>query len=192
MQDNPYRSPEGAQKEDAGPITPGGETSHHPGIRGSIAGACVLLVLDVVLSGSFLMSYLACPIWFLISVVKNAIQRPAWRLALLRIAVPALTLGLVLGNNALQWKIAEANAERIIKACEEFRTANGKYPSKLDDLVPGYLKSVPRAKYCLCLFWGEFHYWNDEEVHAMLVWCKIPPFGTKIYTFEDRRWGYTD
>jgi len=26
----------------------------------------------------------------------------------------------------------------------------------------------------------------------MLVWCKIPPFGRRIYTFADRRWGYLD
>jgi hypothetical protein len=143
-----------------------------------------------VLTGSFLTSYLACPIWFLVSVVKSAIQRPGWRLALLRIAVPALTLGLVLGNNALQWKIAEANAERIIEACEEFRVATGNYPRKLQDLVPGYLKSVPRAKYCL--IYGEFMYWNEEQIPAMLVWCKILPFGSRIYTFADRRWGYLD
>ena len=136
------------------------------------------------------MSYLACPVWFLVSVVKNAIQRPGWRLALLRAAMPVLTLGLALGNNALQWKVAEANAERIIKACEEFCAATGKYPRKLQDLVPGYLKSVPRAKYCLC--WGEFMYWNDKGIPAMLVWCKIPPFGRKVYTFADRRWGYID
>ena len=188
MQDNPYQSPGGAQ--DARPTTLGGETSHRPGIGGSIAGACVLLAWDAVLSGSFLTSYLVCPIWFLVSVIKNAIQRPGWRLALLRIAVPALTLGLVFGNSMLQCEIAEANAERIIKACEEFRAANGKYPGTLEDLVPGYLKSVPRAKYCL--MFGEFRYWNGEQVPAMLEWCKIPPFGRKIYHFEDRRWGYLD
>ena len=123
MQDNPFRSPSAAQKEDAGPITPGSGASHHPGIGGSIAGACVLLAWDVVLTGSFVMSYLACPIWFLVSVVNNAMQRPGWRLALLRIAVPALTLVLVFGNNSLQCAIAEVNAERIIKACEEFRVS---------------------------------------------------------------------
>ena len=171
-------------------MPPGGETPHHPGIRGSIAGACVLLFLDAVLTGSFVMSYLACPIWFLVSVVKNAIQRPGWRVALLRIAAPAMTLAIVLGNNALQSKIAEANADRIIKACEEFRTANGKHPSKLEELVPEYLKSVPRAKYCL--WFGDFSYWNTEGTHAMLMWCEIPPFGRNVYNFQKRRWGYLD
>ncbi len=192
MQDNPNRSPDGAENEDSESISPASRIWHRPGIRGSIAGACVLLFWDAVLSGSFLTSYLTCPIWFLVSVVKNAIQGTGWRLVLLRISIPALTLGLVFGNNALQWKIAEANAERIIKACEAFHAANGKYPSKLEELVPRYLKSVPRAKYCYGLGFGEFRYPNDDGVHAMLMWYKIPPYGRKIYTFQDRRWGYVD
>jgi hypothetical protein len=24
------------------------------------------------------------------------------------------------------------------------------------------------------------------------MWYKIPPYGRKIYTFQDRRWGYVD
>ena len=191
MPDHLNRSPEEAHKENAGPITPGGDTSHHPGIRGSIAGACVLLSWDVVLTGSFQMSFLACPIWFLVSVVKSAIQLPTGRLILLRIAIPMLTLGLVFGNNALQWKMAEANAARIIEACEEFHTANGKYPGKLEELVPGYLKTIPRAKYCVGEL-GEFRYWNYDGQDASLMWYKIPPFGRKTYTFADRRWGYID
>ncbi len=110
--------------------------------------------------------YLVCPVWFLVSVVKGVIQRPGWRIALFRIAVPALTLGIVLVNNVVQWKIAEGNAERIIKACEEFHAANGRYPHTLDDLVPQHPGSIPRAKYCL--FQAEFVYCSlDEDSHCI-------------------------
>ena len=135
------------------------------------------------------MSLIFCPIWFLVSTLKNGIQRPGWGLASLRIATPALTLGLVLANNALQLSIAEANAPPIIAACEEFHGANGRFPRTLDELVPRYLPSIPRAKYCLTF--GEFCYWNNEE-HPILVWQVLPPFVRKIYSFEDRRWGYLD
>lgn len=159
-----------------------------PGIRVSVGISLALLAWDVAISGSFLTSFLCCPIWILVSVVKNAIQRPGWRLALLRIAVPALTLGLALGNNEVQLGIARANATRIIAACEEFHAANGRYPCGLDELVPRYMGSIPRAKYCVA--WGEFLYFNLGK--SMLVWYVVPPYGRKIYDFEGRRWSYLD
>jgi hypothetical protein len=70
-----------------------------PGIMLSIAGAALLLAWDAAIGGTFLTSLLICPIWFLASVVKNAIQRPGWVRALVRIAIPALTLGLALAND---------------------------------------------------------------------------------------------
>ena len=152
-------------------------------------GALVLLGWDVAFSGSFVMSFCVCPIWFLVSILKNAIQRPGWRLALLRIAVPALTLGLVLANDAAQFWIAKANAARVVTACEEFHVANGRYPQSLDELVPRHMPSVPRAKYCLGF--GEFRYWYMDG-EPMLLWYAVPPFGRKVYDFENRRWNYID
>ena len=101
--------------------------------------------------------------------------------------MPPLTLALVLANDTLQRKIAEANAPRVIEACEEFHAANGRFPKTLDELVPRYLPSIPRAKYCLVL--GEFHYWKDS---ALLVWYVVPPYGRAIYDFDERRWSYLD
>ena len=160
----------------------------HSGIRVSIGTAIVLLAWDAVFTGSFLMSLIFSPIWILISVLKNTIQRPGWKIALLRIAVPVLTLVLVLANNAVQFKIGEVNAPHVIAACEEFHTANGKFPETLDELVPRYMPSVPRAKYCL--LYGEFLYMDYG--HPMLVWYVVPPFGRKIYDFEQQRWNYID
>ena len=161
---------------------------HHRGIRVSIGGALVLLALDAAFSGSYLMSILFCPMWFWVSILKNAIQCPGWRLALLRMAIPAVTLGLVLANDEVQYRIGKANAPRIIAACEEFHAANGTFPKTLDELVPRYIPSVPRAKYCL--MWGDFVYFNYGT--PMLVWYVVPPFGRKIYDFEEGRWSYLD
>jgi hypothetical protein len=181
--------PERSQNEDARLTILDGRSSPHRGIGKSIAGAIALLAWDAGIGGTFITSIIICPIWFLVSVLKNAIQLPGWGIALIRIAIPPLTLCLVLANNSFQRKIAEENAPRIIAACEQFHATNGKYPKTLDDLVPQYLSSVPCAKYCL--MYGEFMYWNMEN-HPMLVWHVVPPFGRKIYTFEDRRWGYID
>ena len=158
-------------------------------IRTSLIGAALLLAFDAVISGSFLLSMLVCPFWFLVSLAKNIIRRSGWRVTLARIAIPALTLALVLGNAAVQSRIARANADRIIKACEQFTAANGGYPTNLDELLPRYLRSVPRAKYSVAF--GDFSYWSLEGRHG-LMWIAVPPFGRRIYRFEHRKWGSLD
>jgi hypothetical protein len=157
-------------------------------IRASVLGAAVLLYFDVAIEGSYLFSILACPVWFLASVIKNLIVRPGWRLALFRIAIPALTLGIVLANTNFQWKMGDANGERVVKACEKFHAANGRYPKTLDELVPQYLPSVPRAKYCER---GDFWYFNSDGQNPHLWWYKIG-FCRKIYNFETKRWHHLD
>ncbi len=167
MQNNSFRSSEQTQHEGTRPVSLAHKACSHRGIRVSIGSALVLLVWDAGISGSFGLSFLVCPSWFLVSVLKNAIQLPGWRLALLRIAIPALTLGLVLSNDAIQYRIGKANAPQIIAACEEFHTANGEYPKTLDELVPRYMPSIPRAKYCL--IFGEFLYMNYGHPRAGMV-----------------------
>ena len=158
-------------------------------VRAGIGFMILLLLWDVVLTGSYVWSVLICPVWFVVSIIKNAIQRPGWIIAAIRIAVPAFTLWLAVTNEAYQYQVGEANSQRIIAACEDFHAANGKYPESLDDLVPRYLPSVPRAKYCLQQ--GEFVYW-PREGHPVLMWYVVPPYGRKSYDFEKRRWNYVD
>lgn len=156
---------------------------------GSLVGMFLLLAWDAAISGSFLVSLLVCPVWFVVSLAKGVIRRPGWKVGLSRLVVPTLTLGLVLGNAHLQSMMATINAERIIRACEQFRVASERYPTRLQELVPGYIGSVPRAKYSLAF--GEFRYWSHEGRHR-LMWVVVPPFGRKIYDFEHRQWGFLD
>lgn len=156
------------------------------GIRRSVVGAAVLLAFDGAMGGTCLVAWVVCPVWFLVSLVKNAIERPGWALALTRIEIPLMTLGLLWANNAVQLGVAEANAQRIVAACEEYHAANGRLPESLDELVPQYMKSVPPAKYCLQ---GQFHYYPGTP---MLYWVVVPPHLRKIYNFNTRRWSYLD
>jgi hypothetical protein len=161
------------------------------GIKRSVVAAAVLLAWDGALTGSYLMSTLVCPIWFLVSLLKNAIERPGWGLALVRIGIPALTLGLVWANNAVQLGVAEANAQRVVAACEAYHAANGRFPEKLDELVPQFLNSVPLAKYCLGPP-SRFFYSSSASGPTMLAWQVLPPYYRKIYNFETRSWSYLD
>jgi hypothetical protein len=159
------------------------------GIKRSVVAAAVLLAFDVAFSGSLLMSSIVCPIWFLVSLLKNAIERPGWSLTLLRIGIPVLTLALVRANNAVQLGVAEANAQRVVAACEAYHAANGRFPEKLDELVPQYINSVPVARYCLgpsCFF-----YYSSFGT-PKLWWQVVPPHFRKIYNFDSRSWSYLD
>jgi hypothetical protein len=157
-------------------------------IRGSLVRAAVLLACDAVIGGGvFMMSMLVCPVWILISLLQSAIHPPGFRLALFRLGVPALILGFVLANNGAQVRVAEARSRRVVAACEAYHTANGKFPEKLDDLVPQYMPYVPSARYCPGP-WSQFHYFNREN--PSLFWYIFPPYDRKIYDFETRRWHY--
>ena len=151
--------------------------------------ASLILAWDVAFCGSFLLSFLFCPFWFLGSVLKNAVQRPGWTVAVIRIVIPIVTLAIALGNNELQLKGARANASRIINACNRFHADKGTYPSKLEDLVPAYLPAVPPAKHCLAF--GTFFYFDLGAKH-MLMWQVVPPYGRSIYTFEEAKWWSLD
>jgi hypothetical protein len=189
MQDSSYQQPEHSHNEAWLTILVRYAWSHR-GIGVSIGMALALLAADVAFWGSFLLSFTICPIWIFVSILKSSIQRPGWGLALVRAAIPALTLGLVLGNNVFQQQTAKANAASIVAACQEFHAANGKFPETLDELVPRYLPSVPRAKHCLVF--GEFLYIDRGGDAPVVMWYTIPVFGKNFYDFENRRWRYID
>lgn len=157
-------------------------------IRGGLVGSALLLAWDGAINASFLLSLLFCPVWFVFNLVRGAIDRPGWGLALARVAIPAATLGLVWANHVIQIGITETNARRVIAACEAYHDANGKYPQKLGELVPQYLDAVPMAKYCL----GPgslFSYHNNGK--PLLYW-QVFGFLRRIYNFEEHRWSYLD
>jgi len=159
------------------------------GMRWTIVTAIALLFMDAIMFGAIGWSCLICPIWFMFSILKNAIQRPGWRLACFRIAVPPITLILVLANYAVQYRIGAANVQEIITACEEFHAANSAFPKSLHELVPMYIPFVPRARYSI--YYNEFTY-QYMEGHPLLVWYVAPPYGRNVYTFEEHKWQYID
>lgn len=158
-------------------------------VKRSVVAAAVLLAWDAGVCGSFLMSTLVCPIWFLVSLILNAIRRPGWGIALFRIGIPALTLLIVRVNSDFQLTVAETNARRVVAACERYHAENGRFPRKLDELAPRYLPSVPPARYCLGPPSGFFYHGSENP---LLAWQVVPPYYRKIYNFRDRRWSYLD
>ena len=181
---------------------PDNETSFFRQMRGGLIGAGIMLGLDGAVYGSFLFSIFVCPIWFLVALIKAIVQGRDWRVSVSRVVIPLITLVIVLSNAWLQSRVAEAHAQKIIEASKQYQSTNGVYPRTLDELVPKYLGSVPRAKYALL---GEFLYWEcgerlvttcvrsgaDKGQH-MLMWMAIPPFGRPFYNLEQAQSGYLD
>jgi hypothetical protein len=159
-------------------------------IRGSLILAFALIFFDAILDGTLLFSYLICPIWFVVALIRASFSRESTRVITARILAPVLVGLLVFGNYMFQWNIARAHAAQIIQACERYREVNGTYPRKLDDLVPRYLSSIPIAKYCLGQ--NQFTYYNSGSPAPILWWLQIPPFGNEIYNFQRRTWRYLD
>lgn len=155
---------------------------------GSVFLAVGILLFDVGCDGFYMCSIAICPFWFLISTVKNIIWRLGWGIAAFRILMPVLTLGIAICNGNLQWKISDANAQRVIKACDEFHVANARYPKTLNELIPTYLSVVPPAKYCLG---GNFWYCS-EDAHDALLWWSRYGFYRRMYNFGSRRWSNID
>jgi hypothetical protein len=157
-------------------------------IRGTMICALIVVLLDVLIGGSYLFATLICPIWFLVAVFRAIIPPPSLGVAVARVMIPLVTLLLVIANYSLQQRIAMANAARVIQACEQYRKAGGAYPQRLDNLVPGYLSSIPKAKCCFAF--NEFSYLASAG--HILVWCECPPFGRRVYNFETGNWKYLD
>jgi len=84
---------------------------------------------------------------------------------------------------------ARVNADRVIEACRSYERAHGKLPERLQDLVPAFLPAVPRAKYTG--MYGEFTYSSSATRHTLL-YVALPPFGRRLYHFEENRWGQLD
>ena len=102
--------------------------------------------------------------------------------------MPALILGIVVANTFIQWGIADANGERIVRACESFYSDHGRYPKTLNELVPRYLPSIPRAGA------GDFYYYNSQDSGGLapILWWNQFVFEHKIYSFESKEWLHLD
>ena len=85
--------------------------------------------------------------------------------------------------------VARERAETLIVAIEQFYARHGRYPESLEEVVPVFIAEIPKAKYVLTA--ETFRYSSRDSSH-WLMYVEVPPFGRKIYTFEDHKWTYLD
>jgi len=116
-------------------------------------------------------------------------QRPLAASRAARAALYLLLGAATVGAMQFHAYTARVNADRVIAACRSYEKANGKLPEKLPDLVPAFLSGIPRAKYTGT--YGEFVYLSSPTSHTLL-YVALPPFGRRLYHFEQGRWSSLD
>jgi len=81
--------------------------------------------------------------------------------------------------------IARERAEKLIIAVDQYRMTNGRYPKRLEELVPAFIPEVPMAKYVVIA--DKFGYSASDKNHS-LTYMSTPPFGWRIFNFEKHKW----
>jgi hypothetical protein len=141
--------------------------------EGFIAGAVAFWLIAFTLPRSLLSRY-------------QSVRRERLR----NVGILMIAVALVFGFNWLSNVQARMRAESVASAVHAFQTKYGRYPQRLDDLVPEFLPTVPRAKYTLSF--GEFRYFVSTNGIPRLQFTDFPPFGRPTYSFESNSWRYVD
>ena len=131
---------------------------------------------------------LFCPIQLLcaLPLIGSKEKRSARLSRVLRYGVAAMLVLLYLQFDRAR---ARFKAEEVIKACQQYKEEQGKYPEKLEVLVPKYIPQIPHANFSL--MYNEFQYWIHNG-QASLIYPVMPPFGRATYNFESKTWNGVD
>jgi len=124
-------------------------------------------------------------LYFPLRAIQARKDEARFKLRLSKAAVTSIggfaALGIIVYGNV----IARERAESLVVAVEQFHAKHGRYPERLGEIVPEFIPEIPKAKYVLIA--DRFRYLKSDSRHS-LMYVEIPPFGRRIYTFEDRKW----
>ena len=168
-----------------------------PRLRRTAVALAVLFVADLGFAGQGLFSLLVATIGvglLTLSGLWAAIRGTAPRVRAHSRAMRAamyLCLGVsTLAVMRVHATTAENHAAQVIEACRAYQARHGKLPDRLQELVPEFLPAVPPAKYTLS--YGEFTYLTSGDQTHTLMYVALPPFGRRLYHFEEARWSQLD
>jgi len=174
-----------------------GKDAQPPPLLRTTVALAVLFLADLGFSGQGFFSLLVAGVGLglltlgaLWAIVRGAAPRILVRSRAMRAGL-YLLLGLAtVATMQFHAATAQNHAAQVIEACRAYQTRHGMLPDRLQELVPEFLPTVPRAKYTLA--WGEFTYWTSGEKSHTLMYVALPPFGRRLYHFEEARWSQLD
>ena len=161
-------------------------------MRRTVIIAIILFGLDAVVFNqgfiAFITLFIALPIMFVRALIRWK-DKPLLKKRLTACGIYLFMSILILASIGINNKIARSRAEVLIVACEKYKDTNKKYPERLSDLVPDFIKKVPVAKYAHMS--KKFYYIASKDSHQ-LFYMSMPPFGRPTYNFERQEWSYID
>lgn len=154
--------------------------------------ALTLGAVDAFFFGQAVIAFFLCvtgALYYPLRAIQARNDGARLRLRLAKAAVTSIAgfaaLGAIVQGNVM----ARERAESLIAAVERFHAKHGRYPGRLEEMVPEFVAEIPRAKYVVIA--DRFRYSRSGSRHS-LVYMEMPPFGRRIYTFEDREWTTLD
>jgi len=156
--------------------------------------ACAgLYFLDALFIGLPSLGIFLCVVFMLTNFVAFLWRRKRERALVMKYGIRSLALCLtvfaILSTFMFNRHMGHVNARLIIKAVEDYRSEQGKYPERLEDLVPHYFSKVPRS--AIRFSYTKYFYLRHKEHHS-LMWAEAPPFGRRTYHFETKEYSYID
>jgi hypothetical protein len=139
---------------------------------------------------SLLLGFLVISVFLILTVI--ALVRKNKYLVMTRIAVIVIYILMIIavsGSTRFFNNLALTRAEKLIKACNDYRVKYEKFPDKLEDLAPEFIPSIPSAK--PVFFEPKFNYISEKDNHV--IWYVVlPPFYRAFYCLEKGTWSYLD
>jgi hypothetical protein len=163
-----------------------------PSLLRSSVIAFALFLLDAFVFNQFVVVFITIVILLPYLAYKSFTvrkNRPLLRTRLIIVGIYCVMVVMIMTANRINNGIARDRTEMLAGACEQYKTRYGKYPERLDNLVPEILKTIPSPKYTLV--GDRFRYLSREGSHA-IMFVAIPPFGRLYYTLETKIWGSMD
>jgi hypothetical protein len=149
-------------------------------------------MIDAFFFGQAVISVILCfagVLYFLPRAIAARRDDARFKLRLSKAAITSIVGFAALGIIAYGNVIARERAESLIVAVEQFYAKHGRYPERLEEVVPAFISAIPRAKYVVIA--DRFSYSVSGSRHS-LMYVEIPPYGRRIYTFEDHKWTSVD
>lgn len=149
-------------------------------------------LIDAFFLGQGFISLILCVagvLYFPLRAMAARKDSARFRLRLSKAAITSVAGFAALGTIVYGNVIARERAEKLIVAVEQFHAKHGRYPERLEQVVPVFIAEIPRAKYVLTA--EKFSYFARDSSH-WLMYVEVPPFGRRTYTFEDHKWTSLD
>jgi len=158
-----------------------------------IAVALLLTIFDGFISGLPALGLFISAAVFIASAIASVIflfvDKEFLKLYALKCLIYLCAGTFIIGIFMLNTHIGNRNADKIIHSVEKYKADKGDYPAKLGDLVPEYMPKIPVCAYRMVS--NQYRYSYTETSHS-LMYASLPPYGRRLYYFQNKEWTYID